>query len=393
MQPTPPDGARVIFGPYKIDPGRKTIMRSVTGFVQAEAPHIKQSELCASCHTLITQAFGPNGEVIGSLPEQMNYQEWQHSDFKREQRSCQSCHMPTAPGPMRIASVLGDTRDSAGAPPVRRRQRLHGADAQPLSHRAGRRGAARGARGDRQADDSSAAGGDRHAARSSPPACRGGELAFDVDVRNLTGHKFPTGYPSRRTWLHVTVRDAQGRDGLRIGRGQRDRRDSRATTTTPIALTFEPHYEEITSADQVQIYEPILGDPQRRADDRTAHGDAVPQGQPAAAARIRQDDRGAADRRLRRGQERPGLHRRRRSRALPRAVPGGGLTAWRSSCATSRSATAGRTTSRRSRRSSRRGFCRTTPRRQTARRSSSHRQPPRSNRGHRDLDTLRGKTP
>ena len=62
------DGARVIFGPYRIDAGRKTIMRSVTGFVQAEAPHIRQSELCASCHTLITQAFGPDGEVIGSLP-------------------------------------------------------------------------------------------------------------------------------------------------------------------------------------------------------------------------------------------------------------------------------------------------------------------------------------
>ena len=28
---------------------------SVSGFVQEEAPHIKQSELCASCHTLITR--------------------------------------------------------------------------------------------------------------------------------------------------------------------------------------------------------------------------------------------------------------------------------------------------------------------------------------------------
>ena len=59
LLPTPADGARVIFGPYRIDAGRKTIMKSVTGFVQAEAPHIRQSELCASCHTLITQAFGP----------------------------------------------------------------------------------------------------------------------------------------------------------------------------------------------------------------------------------------------------------------------------------------------------------------------------------------------
>ena len=57
MKPTPADGARPIFGPYRVDAGRKTIMRSVTGFAQEEAPHIKQSELCATCHTLITQAL------------------------------------------------------------------------------------------------------------------------------------------------------------------------------------------------------------------------------------------------------------------------------------------------------------------------------------------------
>src|SRR5262245_16830127 len=111
LRPTPADGARLIFGPYRVDPGRQTIMRSVTGFAQSEASHVKQSELCASCHTLITEAFGPNGEVIGSLPEQMNYQEWLHSAFSKEERSCQSCHMPTVAGPLRISSVLGDSRE------------------------------------------------------------------------------------------------------------------------------------------------------------------------------------------------------------------------------------------------------------------------------------------
>jgi len=67
MKPTPSDGVRVIFGPFQIDAGRKTIMRSVTGFVQAKAMHIQQSELCATCHTLYTQAFSPTGQVIGSM--------------------------------------------------------------------------------------------------------------------------------------------------------------------------------------------------------------------------------------------------------------------------------------------------------------------------------------
>src|SRR5262245_26171825 len=112
MKAVAPDGARRIYGPYQIDDGRRTIMHSVSGFVQEEAAHLKQSELCASCHTLITEALGPTGEVIGSLPEQMNYQEWKHSEFSQNGRSCQSCHMPAAPGPIRIASVLGDQRDS-----------------------------------------------------------------------------------------------------------------------------------------------------------------------------------------------------------------------------------------------------------------------------------------
>jgi hypothetical protein len=93
----------------------------------------------------------------------------------------------------------------------------------------------------------------------SEPRAAGGTLAFDVSVRNLTGHKFPTGYPSRRTWLHVTVRDAGG--GVVFESGAIE--NTGAITGNDAdgnPATFEPHYDEITRADQVQIYEPILGD-------------------------------------------------------------------------------------------------------------------------------------
>ena len=33
----------------------------------------------ATCHTLTTEAFDADGNVVGSLPEQVPYQEWQHS--------------------------------------------------------------------------------------------------------------------------------------------------------------------------------------------------------------------------------------------------------------------------------------------------------------------------
>lgn len=260
MRPTPSDGARVIFGPHLIDGGRKTIMRSATGFVQAEAPHIRQSELCASCHTLITRARGPRGNVIGSFPEQMNYQEWLHSDFNKEQRSCQSCHMPAAPGPIRIASVLGDVRDrlarhvfvGGNAYMLRLLNRYRaelGVVALPSELEATANATIRFL----QEETATVA--------VSAPRLENGRLSFDVDVRNLSGHKLPTGYPSRRVWLHVTVRD--GRGTVAFESGALDKAgaiDGNDNDRDPLA--FEPHYDELTRADQVQIYESIPGDPQ-----------------------------------------------------------------------------------------------------------------------------------
>ena len=323
-------------------------MRSVTGYEQAEAPHIKQSELCASCHTLITEAYGPDGEVVGSLPEQMNYQEWQHSAFYAEQRSCQSCHMPRGKGPG--ADRVGARRRARqpGAAPVRRRQRLHGADAQPLPHRARRDGAAGRARGHGAARRSGSC-------RRRRPGRRVGAAARRRHARRSTsrsgtssGHKFPTGYPSRRTWLHVTVRDGQRRGGVRIGRDRRRRRDCRQRRRRRPADVRAALRTRSRGPDQVQIYEPILGDPtgvpttglltatQYLKDNRL-----LPRGFDKATAP-------AGDRRLRRRRPRRGFHRRRRSRALRRRRcrrPARTRSTW--SCATSPSATAGRTTSRR----------------------------------------------
>ena len=64
-------------------------------------------------HAVLPQAFSPTGQVIGSLAEQMNFQEWQHSDYSQGQdaQSCQSCHMPEVKEATRVASVLGDFRD------------------------------------------------------------------------------------------------------------------------------------------------------------------------------------------------------------------------------------------------------------------------------------------
>ena len=196
--------------------------------------------------------------MIGSLPEQMNYQEWQHSAFNKEERSCQSCHMPATPGPIRASSVLGDARDTmaqhvfvgGNAFMVRMFNRYRtelGITALPSELEATARATTR----QLQQDTATLS--------LSTPELTGGALRFAVDVRNLTGHKFPTGYPSRRTWLHVIVRDARGATVFESGaideNGSIAGNDSDADPKR-----FEPHYAEITRPDQVQIYEPILGD-------------------------------------------------------------------------------------------------------------------------------------
>jgi len=86
-----------------------------------------------------------------------------------------------------------------------------------------------------------------------------GVLETQLIVENLTGHKLPTAYPSRRAWLHIAVRDSGG--GLVFESGAvganakiagNDNDEDRAR--------YEPHHKVIEKPEQVQIYEAILGD-------------------------------------------------------------------------------------------------------------------------------------
>ncbi len=103
---TTPAGERKAFGPYDVDAGRQTLMRSASRYVPEKAAHVQSSELCATCHTLFTHALDAEGNVVGELAEQAPYLEWRHSDY-RDKKSCQDCHMPEVEGETKIASVVG----------------------------------------------------------------------------------------------------------------------------------------------------------------------------------------------------------------------------------------------------------------------------------------------
>ncbi len=250
---------RPMFGPFQVERGLTTIMRSATGFEPTEGLHVRQSELCATCHTLVTKARGANGEVIGELPEQMPFHEWKHSTYASEQRSCQSCHMPPVDEETPIASVLGAPRKGFARHTFVGgnffMQRMLSRFRDELNVPA-------------PADElNAAAERTLHTLRSatarlavSSPEVRNGRIVAAIAIENATGHKLPTGYPSRRVWLHVTIRDRDGR--VVFESGAVDPRGAIAgNDNDEDPRRVEPHYAEIRERDQVQIYESVMRDP------------------------------------------------------------------------------------------------------------------------------------
>jgi hypothetical protein len=251
-------GAHLEYGPFDIDPGLQTVMHSSTGgFMPARGDHIRTSELCATCHTLVTKALDTDGHEIGSLPEQMPYQEWLHSDF-RYQRSCQDCHMPKLPAQTPIARIFSTGRTGAARHEFvaanffvqRILSRYHddlavSATPQELMTAADRT---------EQYLKTQAA-----RVTISQPELHPGTLEALVTVENLGGHKLPTAYPSRRAWLHILVHDRHGatvfESGALLPDGSIAGNDNDSNPKQ-----YEPHYQEIRSGDQVQVYEAILRD-------------------------------------------------------------------------------------------------------------------------------------
>jgi hypothetical protein len=248
---------RPAYGPYEVKPDLAASMRNATQFTPTQSTHLRSSEACASCHTLFTHGLGPDGSVVGELPEQVPYLEWRHSRYATE-KSCQDCHMKLVPEPTTIANIRGALRDGfrehdfRGSnffiPRILNKYRNElGVAALPGELDAAARGAEEFLRAD--------------AAGLSITALKvdAGRLVAEIAVENRGGHKLPTAYPSRRAWLHVTVRDAGGAVVFESGQLEADGR-IRGNDNDADGARFEAHHDEIASPDDVQVYEPIMAD-------------------------------------------------------------------------------------------------------------------------------------
>ncbi len=253
-----PLGGRPAFGPFDTDPGRQKIMSSSGLLEPKQGAQVKESALCATCHTLYTHALSPDGKAVGTLPEQVPYLEWKHSAFY-EKRSCQSCHMPKETGPMAITSVLGQPRKPFSRHSfrggnffmlglLRQHPQVLGVTAQAQT-------LAASAQRTRQHLETAAA-----KVEISRAVVRGGRLEARVRLSNLAGHKLPTAYPSRRAWLRLKVSDAQGREVFSSG-GLRPDGSIAGNDNDADPRAYEPHHRVIQRPDQVQIYEAIMAGP------------------------------------------------------------------------------------------------------------------------------------
>jgi hypothetical protein len=84
------------------------------------------------------------------------------------------------------------------------------------------------------------------------------KLILDLQISQTVGHKMPTGFPSRRAWIHLVVTDAHGNTVFESGKSNGDGSIT-GCDADQNPSTYEPHYDVINSTDQVQIYEAVMG--------------------------------------------------------------------------------------------------------------------------------------
>ena len=250
---------RVNYGPF-LDPDQET-MQLTTGFTPVYGEHVTEAALCATCHTLFTPYVDGEGAVLGEFPEQTPFLEWQHSDYGNgtgEDRTCQDCHMPDAQG----AAVISVSPAGLEARSPFAKHHFVGGNTLMLSilddHRAELEVAANSAGFEtvtgRVLDQLQNDAADLNIVSAE---VGGDALTVDLIVENKAGHKFPTGFPARRAWIHLAVADGSGMVFFESGAPEEDGSITGNDADDDLSAV-EPHYEAITSEDQVQIYESVM---------------------------------------------------------------------------------------------------------------------------------------
>lgn len=253
-----------LFGPFgggkDEDPIFGAPMTNFVGFEPIYSDHMAKSELCAGCHTLITQAISPGGEIQEDIyfVEQATYHEWLNSIYASDddllRQECQDCHMPKIPTEVVISSGYaflqprGPISDHwmVGSNTFMLEMFKNNIELLGLTAT------------EAQFDSSIAYTMEMLQNQSVLLSVEQEDyaddtLSFSVRLENLAGHKFPSGYPARRAYIEFIALDDEGNALFHSGALDEN---YEVVGHDP---DYEPHYNTIRSEDEVQIYELVIG--------------------------------------------------------------------------------------------------------------------------------------
>ncbi len=250
---------RLIYGPFANL--QTTPMRNNVGFTPVQGLHTTQSKLCGTCHNLETPFVDAAGTVMGTFPEQMTYSEWENSRFNStaaERRECQDCHMPAADGSAFISNRGGNLQQRS---PIAKHHFVGGNEFM-LKLMAVNLDELELTASTQQIEDTRIRLISQMQSATASLSVTGvhadkDSLGLGLLVNNLAGHKFPSGFPSRRTWIHITVTDASDEIIFESGRPD-DTGRIVGNDADFVAGGCEPHHRIVSSPQQVQIYESVM---------------------------------------------------------------------------------------------------------------------------------------
>lgn len=292
-------------GPFKDNEIATLPMKNALGITPKHDEYMKSSRMCGSCHTINLPVMDGTGHSI----EQATYLEWLNSNYQNEfgtpspeSQTCQQCHMPgnyvnpeakikVDPIQTRIAIVEDDSYPAADhrAPTPDIHVRFRTADyarheflgmnafvleifkqfnqllgVRLSDYMTGTSDALQVVQNNllRQASTKSAT-------ISVDTKSESNAVLATVRVQNLAGHRFPSGVGFRRLFIELVAKNGNdvlwasgmtNSDGVIIDR----------QTGKPLPTEFfeggkyQHHYQNITSEDEVQIYEELTLDAEKK---------------------------------------------------------------------------------------------------------------------------------
>ncbi|MEE8278521.1 MAG: hypothetical protein V3R89_07360, partial [Thermoanaerobaculia bacterium] len=294
-------------------------MERSLGVTPVYDPGIRDSAVCASCHTVVLPVLGKGGQLErfedGSprfVLEQGTWPEWFFSGYRdgrggAQKRSCQDCHMPKRYSGQDLSFKIATIQEASNFPETENRRSRAELDLEPrapyarhtlvglnvfLNLMAQQFPDVLGLRimdpmlvglGRPGLETSYEAMVEQGQQRTveleiEALAVSGGELAVDLAVRSLVGHRFPSGVGFRRVFIELSVLDATGdllwRSGATDSAGLLIDSEGRPVDgermwrpgCEPLqagdpGAGFQPHHEVIRNSDQVQVYQELTVSP------------------------------------------------------------------------------------------------------------------------------------